>query len=128
LKKDIAFIAVGQAGGNIGSLFEAMKFKVLYINTSMEDLLTLTDAKHIYHITNGEGAAKDRNVAKDLLIADIQELQAEILKKITEQFIFVVFSAGGGYVFNAIHNIQGPTPTENMIAMFKAFNDFNNRS
>ena len=37
MKKDIAFIAVGQAGGNIGSLFEAMKFKVLYINTSMEE-------------------------------------------------------------------------------------------
>ena len=96
MKKDIAFLAVGQAGGNIGNLFEALNFKVMYINTSMEDLMTLFGAKHKYHITGGEGAAKNRNMAKDLLIADIQELQAEILKTITEEFIFVIFSAGGG--------------------------------
>ena len=96
MKKDIAFITVGQAGGNIGSLFEALKFKVMYINTCMEDLLTLPDAKYIYHIANGEGSAKDRDTAKDLLLADLQDLQANILKTITEEFIFVIFSAGGG--------------------------------
>jgi hypothetical protein len=30
------------------------------------------------------------------------------------------FGEGGGYVFNAIHNIQACTPVENMLAMFKA--------
>ena len=96
MNKDIAFLSVGQAGGNIGSLFEELKFKVMYINTSIEDLLTLSNAKNIYHLRDGEGAAKDRNIAKDLLMADIQNLQTEIVKTITEEFIFVIFSSGGG--------------------------------
>jgi hypothetical protein len=31
-----------------------------------------------------------------------------------------IFNQDGGFVFNSIHNIQGPTPTENMLAMFDA--------
>ena len=31
-----------------------------------------------------------------------------------------------GFVFNSIHNIQGNTPTENMLAMFKAIRDSGN--
>jgi uroporphyrinogen-III decarboxylase len=38
-----------------------------------------------------------------------------------------ILSPGGGYVFNTIHNIQGPTPTENMVAMYKALYDYNIR-
>ena len=96
MKKDIAFLAIGQAGGNIGKLFEALKFKVMYINTSNEDLKTLPEAKHTYHIKNGEGATKDRGAAKKLIIEDIQDLVNEISKTITEEYIFVIFSAGGG--------------------------------
>ncbi len=31
-----------------------------------------------------------------------------------------IFNEGGGFVFDAIHNVQGNTPTENILAMFKA--------
>jgi len=31
---------------------------------------------------------------------------------------------GGGFVFNAIHNIQGQTPPQNLMALFEAFRDF----
>jgi uroporphyrinogen-III decarboxylase len=34
-----------------------------------------------------------------------------------------IFNEGGGYVFNAIHNIQGNTPIENVEAMFRALRD-----
>jgi len=34
-----------------------------------------------------------------------------------------VFSPGGGFVFDAIHNIQGPTPAENILALFRAIRD-----
>jgi len=34
-----------------------------------------------------------------------------------------IFAPGGGFVFNAIHNIQGPTPLENMLALFRAVRD-----
>ncbi len=38
MKNKIAFVAVGQAGGNIGQLFEDRGFNVLYINTSRKTL------------------------------------------------------------------------------------------
>ena len=60
MKNKIAFVAVGQAGGNIGQLFEQKGYNVLYINTSQEDLDTLEKAKFKYHIPNGEGCNKDR--------------------------------------------------------------------
>jgi uroporphyrinogen-III decarboxylase len=30
-----------------------------------------------------------------------------------------IFSAGGGYVFNTVHNIQANIPVENLLAMFE---------
>lgn len=35
------------------------------------------------------------------------------------------FAPNGGFVFNTVHNIQGPTPTENLIALYKAVADYN---
>ena len=35
-----------------------------------------------------------------------------------------VFSAHGGFVFNAIHNIQAQTPVENVVAMIDAVREF----
>jgi hypothetical protein len=34
-----------------------------------------------------------------------------------------IFGAGGGFVFDAVHNVQATTPTENLLAMFKAIED-----
>ena len=33
------------------------------------------------------------------------------------------FGPGGGFVFNAVHNIQACTPRENLAALFGAFNE-----
>lgn len=38
-----------------------------------------------------------------------------------------IFAKGGGYVFNAIHNIQANTPIANMMAMINAVKDFNTK-
>ncbi len=38
-----------------------------------------------------------------------------------------VFARDGGFVFNAIHNIQAETPVANIVAMFDAVKDFNGR-
>lgn len=53
MKKRIGFVAIGQAGGNIGRLFEQKGYTVLYLNTSQEDLSTLKDVKFTYHIKGG---------------------------------------------------------------------------
>lgn len=36
-----------------------------------------------------------------------------------------IFSKGGGFVFNAIHNVQARTPTENVVAMIESVHAFN---
>ena len=97
IRSSIGFIGVGQAGGNICSLFEAKGFSALYINTSLEDLNTLGKAKNIFHLAGGEGTAKERERAKELVIDNFNDVSdaIEIVLGQTE-FIFVVFSAGGG--------------------------------
>lgn len=34
-----------------------------------------------------------------------------------------IFNEGGGFVFDSVHNVQATTPTENLLAMFKAIRD-----
>ena len=36
-----------------------------------------------------------------------------------------IFGNDGGFIFNAIHNVQHGTPLENMLAMFNAVREFN---
>jgi uroporphyrinogen-III decarboxylase len=38
-----------------------------------------------------------------------------------------IFAPGGGFVFNAIHNVQAKTPVENIVAMIDAVHEFNGR-
>ena len=96
MKKKIGFIAVGQAGGNIGKILEQKGFVVLYLNTSQEDLNTLKDVKFTYHIKGGEGSNRDRTKAKQLIIQDFEAIEQQIIEKIGVEFLFVIFSAGGG--------------------------------
>lgn len=96
MKKEIGFVAVGQAGGNIGNLLEEKGFNVLYLNTSAEDLSTLASAKHKYHIKGGEGCNKDREKAMGLLAKDYEKIIEEIKNKVPEKMVFVIFSTGGG--------------------------------
>ncbi|MCL2358107.1 MAG: hypothetical protein FWC70_13305 [Defluviitaleaceae bacterium] len=96
MKKNVGFIAVGQGGGNIGLLFEKMGYSVLFMNTSQEDLATLTDAENKYHVKDGEGCNKDRDKAKDLIIGDFDAISEKINETLTEEYIYVIFSSGGG--------------------------------
>ena len=36
-----------------------------------------------------------------------------------------IFAPGGGFVFNAVHNVQAMTPVENIVAMLDAVHEFN---
>lgn len=96
IKENFLIIGDGQAGGNIAQLFENKNYPVLAINTSREDLDTLT-IKHKYHIIGGEGCSKDRSIGRKLIRNDY----VNILKQIENcgkdaQVIVIVGSAGGG--------------------------------
>lgn len=45
----------------------------------------------------------------------------EVYREVRERI--EIFNEDGGFVFNTIHNIQGPTPVENIQAMFRAIKD-----
>jgi hypothetical protein len=45
----------------------------------------------------------------------------EVYRQVRERID--LFNDGGGFVFNTIHNIQGLTPLENLLAMFRAIKD-----
>jgi uroporphyrinogen-III decarboxylase len=47
------------------------------------------------------------------------EVRAQVLERCR------IFSQNGGFVFNAIHNVQAQTPVENIAAMINAVKEFN---
>jgi len=48
-----------------------------------------------------------------------EEVRAEVLERCE------IFGRGGGFVFNAVHNIQANVPIGNIVAMFEAVKEFN---
>jgi hypothetical protein len=56
---------------------------------------------------------------KTLPFGTPEEVRREVLERLE------VFAPGGGFVFNAIHNIQPKTPVPNVLAMFDALREFN---
>jgi len=48
----------------------------------------------------------------------------EVHRKVSENI--EIFKAGGGYVFNNVHNIQAGVPEENILALFQALNEAGN--
>jgi uroporphyrinogen decarboxylase len=57
-------------------------------------------------------------------------LNGSSVEKIREQVLerMEIFSKGGGFVFNTVHNILPDVPPQNVIAMYNAINEFNTRN
>lgn len=58
------------------------------------------------------------NTQKTLQFGDPKEVKEEVRKLID------IFSPDGGFVFNAVHNIQGNVPIENVIAMIEVIQEY----
>ena len=97
LKDKSLFIGIGQAGGNICYEFEKLDYSVLMVNTSLEDLNSLKNAKHKHHIKNGMGSGRDRVYSKQLFSEDIQNIALSIDNMVNDKsIIFVCASSSGG--------------------------------
>lgn len=57
------------------------------------------------------------NTQQTMAFGRPEEVYREVRQRIE------IFNDGGGFVFDAIHNIQANTPAENLLAMFKAIKD-----
>jgi hypothetical protein len=56
---------------------------------------------------------------KTLMFGSPEDVRNEVLRRCE------IFGAGGGFVFNAVHNIQGNVPLKNVVAMFEALKEVN---
>ena len=56
---------------------------------------------------------------KTLPFGTVADVKKEVLERCR------IFSVGGGFVFDAIHNIQALTPIENIVAMIDTVHEFN---
>ena len=95
LKEDIRFLAVGAAGANVVQMMERKGYKAYYINLAQQDL-DLVNSPNKLHIKNGEGASKNCDKAKEVLSESIDEVLETLENQITENYVFTVFSLGGG--------------------------------
>jgi uroporphyrinogen-III decarboxylase len=59
------------------------------------------------------------NTQRTLPFGSPAEVRAEVLETCA------TFAQGGGFVFNAIHNVQANTPVENIVAMINAVKEYN---
>ena len=51
--------------------------------------------------------------------ATVSEVRDHVLERLA------IFSPGGGFVFNTVHNILPEVPPENIVALFDAVKEFN---
>jgi len=61
------------------------------------------------------------NTQKTLPFGTPEEVKRETLERLA------IFAPGGGFIFNSIHNIQYPTPVENILAFFEAVEEYNSK-
>jgi hypothetical protein len=66
------------------------------------------------HLTFWGGGA---NTQRTIAFGTPEEVYREVCERIE------IFGPGGGFVFDTIHNVQATTPTENLLAMFKALKE-----
>jgi len=61
------------------------------------------------------------NTQQTLPFGTPEETRAEVLERCR------IFSPNGGFIFNAVHNVQALSPIENVVAMIDAVAEFNGR-
>jgi uroporphyrinogen decarboxylase len=66
-------------------------------------------------ITFWGGGADTRNVLNNATPREVKDHVKHNLD---------IFSKGGGYVFNTVHNIMPDVPPQNIVAMFEAVHEF----
>jgi uroporphyrinogen-III decarboxylase len=76
----------------------------------------LLKAKHGDRLTFWGGGI---DTQKTLPFGTPAEVREQVLRRCE------IFAPGGGFVFNAIHNIQAGTPVANIVALFEAVRAFN---
>lgn len=98
IKSSVAFIGIGQMGGNLASEFHQLGYTTFYINSSSIDLATINvNKEQKYQIPLAKGCAKNRDLAKEYARNQYEMIKTIIDRNLNNfSHIFICFSAGGG--------------------------------
>lgn len=103
MKKRMALVGIGQAGGNVIVSAERRGFITGAMNTSPEDLYSevLSIVKNKLLLGKNGGCGKDRNIAKNDVKAYYQDIVGFIKTNILEpnpevELVYITFSSSGG--------------------------------
>ena len=95
--KDFGLLGIGACGGNQVASFRKYELASFYINSAIEDLTSLgLQDMHYYHIKGATGCHKDRNVSKEYLAHNYEEILKNVERYLTGKYIFLFGSTGGG--------------------------------
>lgn len=96
MKDNFSLLGVGACGGNQVAAFKKYGMNSFYINSALEDLKSLGDDIHYYHLDGANGCHKNRNVSKDYLAQNYEDVLKNIERYLTGKYIFLFGSIGGG--------------------------------
>lgn len=97
--KPIAFLGIGQFGGNIADIADKHGYYTGAINLCKEDLNSLKNVKAKLHLNGSFGAGKDRSEAIEKIKDNFDNAVEWIKNRFSDpgiEIIYVVFSTGGG--------------------------------
>lgn len=97
MKDNFSLLGVGACGGNQVSAFKKYGMNSFYINSALEDLKSLgTDNIHYYHLNGATGCHKNREVSKNYLAENYEDVIKNIERYLTGKYVFLFGSIGGG--------------------------------
>jgi hypothetical protein len=95
--KDFGLLGIGACGGNQVAAFKKYNLASFYINSAMEDLNSLgLQDMHYYHVKGAIGCHKDRDVSKEYLAHNYEDILKHIERYLTGKYVFLFGSTGGG--------------------------------
>ena len=97
MKDNFSLLGIGACGGNQVSAFKKYGLNSFYINSALEDLqsLGLSDI-HYYHLNGAKGCHKNRNVSKNYLANNYEDILLSLERYLTGKYVFLFGSTGGG--------------------------------
>ena len=97
MKNNFSLLGVGACGGNQVAAFKKYGLNSFYINSALEDLQSLgLDNIHYYHLNGAIGCHKNRNISKNYLANNYEDILLHLDRYLTGKYVFLFGSTGGG--------------------------------
>ena len=97
MKDNFSLLGIGACGGNQVAAFKKYGLNSFYINSALEDLQSLgINDIHYYHLNGAIGCHKNRNISKEYLAKNYEDILLHLSRYLTGKYVFLFGSTGGG--------------------------------